>query len=157
MDRPGKPDRLALVCTSSNILHIRAGNVDILKLLYFRVRSLLLKPLYWMGATLKDLRRSPEGVKDGVGFALELAQRGQKALNAKPLKGFRGAGVLEIVEDYGGDTWRAVYTVEIADAVFVLHFFQKKSKKGIATPQHHLDLIKRRLREARAFASQEQQ
>jgi phage-related protein len=90
-----------------------------------------------MGATLKDLRRSPEAV------------RGEKPANAKPLKGFRGAGVLEIVEDHRGDTWRAVYTVEIVNAIYVLHFFQKKSKQGIATPQHHIDLIRRRLRDAR--------
>jgi phage-related protein len=108
-----------------------------------------LKPLYWIGASLRDLRRSPEEVKDGIGYALELVQRGGKPVNAKPLKGFRGASVLEIVEDYAGSTWRAVYTVELVDAIYVLHFFQKKSKKGIATPQHHIDFIKRRLREAR--------
>jgi phage-related protein len=114
-----------------------------------------LKPLYWMGATLKDLRKSPEEVKDGIGYALELVQRGGKPANAKPMKGFRGAGVLEIVEDYASDTWRAVYTIEIAGAVYVLHFFQKKSRKGISTPQHHIDVIKRRLREAREFAKRE--
>lgn len=111
-----------------------------------------LKPVYWMGAALKDLRRSPEEVKDGIGYALELVQRGGRPANAKPLKGFRGASVLEIIEDHAGSTWRAVYTVEIAGAVYVLHFFQKKSKTGIATPQHHIDLIKRRLREAREIA-----
>ena len=108
-----------------------------------------LKPLYWIGSALKDLRGIPEEVKDGIGYALELVQRGGKPANAKPLKGFRGASVLEIVEDYAGATWRAVYTVEIADAIYVLHFFQKKSKKGIATPKQDIDLIKRRLREAR--------
>jgi phage-related protein len=107
-----------------------------------------LKPLYWMGSTLKDLRDSPEDVKDAVGYALELAQKGERAGNAKVLKGFGGAGVLEIVSDHDGDTWRAVYTVTIADRVYVLHFFQKKSKKGIATPRKEIDLIKRRLREA---------
>jgi phage-related protein len=115
-----------------------------------------LKPLYWMGATLKDLRRSPEGVKDAVGYALGLVQRGEKPASAKPLKGFGGASVLEISEDHAGGTWRAIYTVEFADAVYVLHFFQKKSKKGIATPQQHIDLVKRRLREARAFAKRGQ-
>ena len=107
-----------------------------------------LKPLYWMGSTLKDLRDSPEAVKDGIGYALELAQKGEKPPNTKPLKGFGGASVLEIVEDFAGDTWRAVYTVAIADRVYVLHFFQKKSKKGIATPKKEIDLIKRRLRDA---------
>ncbi|MGE0853129.1 MAG: type II toxin-antitoxin system RelE/ParE family toxin [Hyphomicrobiaceae bacterium] len=107
-----------------------------------------LKPLYWMGSTLKDLRDSPEGVKDGIGYALELVQKGEKLANAKPLKGFGGASVLEIVEDTDRDTWRAVYTVAIAERVYVLHFFQKKSKKGIATPKKEIDLIKRRLRDA---------
>jgi len=108
----------------------------------------LLKPLYWMGSTLKDLRGSPEAVKDGIGYALELVQKGEKPANAKPLKGFGGASVLEIVEDFDGNTWRAVYTVVIANRVYVLHFFQKKSKKGIATPKQEIDLIKRRLRDA---------
>jgi phage-related protein len=101
-----------------------------------------------MGSTLKELRDSPESVKDGVGYALELVQRGEKPANAKPLKGFGGASVLEIAEDLDGDTWRAVYTVAIADAIYVLHFFQKKSKRGIATPRKELDLVKRRLKEA---------
>jgi len=109
------------------------------------------------GATLKDLRRSPGEVKDAVGYALELVQRGEKPANAKPLKGFHGASVLEISEDHAGGTWRAVYTVEMADAVYVLHFFQKKSKTGIATPRQHIDLIKRRLREAQEFAKRGQQ
>jgi phage-related protein len=108
----------------------------------------LLKPLYWMGSTLKELRDSPEAVKDGVGYALELVQRGQRPANTKVLKGFGGASVLEVVEDLGGDTWRAVYTVAVAERVYVLHFFQKKSKKGIATPQREIELIKRRLRDA---------
>jgi phage-related protein len=108
----------------------------------------LLKPLYWMGSSLKDLRASPEDVKDGIGYALELVQKGEKPANAKPLKGFGGASVLEIIEDFDGDTWRAVYTVAIANAVYVLHVFQKKSKKGIATPKKELELIKRRLSDA---------
>ena len=107
-----------------------------------------LKPVYWMGSTLRDLRDSPEDVKDGIGYALELVQRGEKPANAKPLKGFGGASVLEIVEDFDGDTWRAVYTVAMANAVYVLHVFQKKAKKGIATPKKELDLVKQRLRDA---------
>lgn len=107
-----------------------------------------LKPLYWVGSTLKELRDSPEEVKDGIGYALELVQKGEKPANAKPLKGFGGASVLEIVEDFDGSTWRAVYTVAVADAVYVLHVFQKKSKRGIATPKKEIDLIKRRLRDA---------
>lgn len=107
-----------------------------------------LKPLYWMGSTLDDLRASPEGVKDGVGYALELVQKGEMPPNAKPLKGFGGANVLEIVEDFGGDAWRAVYTVIVANRVYVLHFFQKKSKRGISTPKREIDLVRRRLRDA---------
>jgi phage-related protein len=77
-------------------------------------------------------------------------QKGEKPANAKPLKGFGGASVLEIVEDFHGDTWRAVYTVAIAERIYVLHFFQKKAKTGIATPKKELDLIRRRLRDANA-------
>jgi phage-related protein len=111
-------------------------------------QPLSLKPLFWMGSTLEDLRESPEPVKDAVGYALELVQKGDKPASAKPLRGFGGASVLEIVKDFDGDTWRAVYTVTIAERVYVLHFFQKKSKKGIATPKKEIDLVKRRLREA---------
>jgi phage-related protein len=107
-----------------------------------------LKPLFWVGPSLKDLRSFPEEVKDVVGYALEVAQRGGKAANAKPLKGFGGASVLEIVADHDSDTWRAVYTVELADAIYVLHAFQKKSKKGIATPKQEIELIKSRLKAA---------
>lgn len=81
-----------------------------------------------------------------MGYALYQAQVGRKASSAKPLAGFRGAGVLEIVEDHQTDTYRAVYTVKYSDLVYVLHAFQKKSKKGIATPKHDIDLIKKRLR-----------
>ena len=101
-----------------------------------------------MGSTLKELRDGPEEVKDGIGYALELVQKGEKPANAKPLMGFGGASVREIVEDFDGDTWRAVYTVSVAKAVYVPHVFQKKSKKGIATPKKELNLIKRRLRDA---------
>ena len=80
----------------------------------------------------------PEDVIDVFGFALHLAQTGKKHANAKPLRGFGGAGVLEVVEDHLGDTYRAVYTVKIDDAVYVLHCFQKKSKQGIETPKHDL-------------------
>ena len=83
-----------------------------------------------------------------MGFALYEAQTGEKPDNAKPLRGFGGAGVLEVVEDHDGDAYRAVYTVKLADAVYVLHCFQKKSTKGIATPQHTTELIVRRLKVA---------
>ena len=84
------------------------------------------KPLFWVGSSLKDLRGFPEEVKDEIGFALYQAQRGLTPRSAKPLKGFTGASVLEIVDDFQTDTYRAVYTVQFADAVYVLHAFQKK-------------------------------
>ena len=80
-----------------------------------------------------------------MGYALYQAQLGLKARSAKPLHGFGGAGILEIVEDYHGDTYRAVYAVKFSEFVYVLHAFQKKSKKGIATPKLEIDLIKKRL------------
>lgn len=83
---------------------------------------------------------------DQFGYALFLAQQGDKSDSAKPLKGFGGAGVLELVENHEGDTYRAVYTVRFEDAVYVLHCFQKKSKSGIATPKQDIDLIKSRLK-----------
>jgi phage-related protein len=106
------------------------------------------RPLFWVGSSRRDLREFPEPVKDVIGHALFIAQLGGKHQDAKPLKGFGGAGVLEFVEDFAGDTYRAVYTVRFADAVYVLHAFQKKSKKGVKTPQKDLDLIKERLTRA---------
>ncbi len=106
------------------------------------------KSLVWVSSSLKDLREFPEAVKDEMGFALYEAQCGLNSLDAKPLKGFGGANVLEIVSDYQTDTYRAVYTVKFDERVYVLHAFQKKSKKGIATSQSDIELIKRRLRQA---------
>lgn len=103
------------------------------------------KPLFWVGSSKDDLRAFPEEVKDVMGHALDIAQQGGKSVSAKPLSGFGGAGVLEIVDDFDGNTFRAVYTVQFSDAVYVLHAFQKKSKKGIATPKPVLDLIRSRL------------
>ena len=97
-----------------------------------------------------DLKSFPAEVKDVMGYALYQAQVGRKAPSAKPLAGFGSAGVLEIVDDHHSDTYRAVYTVKFSESVYVLHAFQKKSKKGIATPKPDIDLIKKRLREAEA-------
>ena len=108
-----------------------------------------MRPLHWIGSSLDDLRRFPQAVRHVMGFALYLAQKGEKHRDAKPLRGFRGAGVLEMVEDHQGDTYRAIYTVSFGDAVYVLHAFEKKSRKGVATPKHDMDLIKRRLTRAR--------
>jgi phage-related protein len=116
-----------------------------------------LKPITWMASTRKDLSDSPDEVKDAIGYALFLLQSGQKPANAKPLKGFGGASVLEIVEDFDGNTWRAVYTVEIAGVIFVLDFFQKKSTKGISTPKHIIERIKKRRREAVALERRKKQ
>lgn len=94
----------------------------------------------------------PDDVVDVFGFALHLAQTGKKHGHVKSLKGFGGASVLEVVEDHMGDTYRAVYTVKIADSVYVLHCFQKKSKHGIETPKQDMDLIQERLKAAHAHA-----
>jgi phage-related protein len=115
------------------------------------VSAPFIKLLVWVASSLKDLREFPEAVKDEMGFALYEAQCGLKPLDAKPLKGFGGANVLEIVSDYQTDTYRAVYTVRFDERVYVLHAFQKKSKKGSATPQSDIELIKRRLRQAEAL------
>ncbi|MSO98889.1 MAG: addiction module toxin RelE [Rhodospirillaceae bacterium] len=105
----------------------------------------IVKPLEWVGRSQDDLREFPAAVKRDIGFALYFAQMGDKHPSAKPLKGFGGAGVLEVVEDFDGSTYRAVYTVRFADAIYVLHVFQKKAKKGIATPRQELELIRKRL------------
>jgi phage-related protein len=105
----------------------------------------IINNIVWVGSSLKDLRSFPAKVKDVIGFALYQAQVGRKAPSAKPLAGFGGASVIEIVEDYQSDTYRAVYTVKFAGMVYVLHAFQKKSKKGIATPKPDMELIRKRL------------
>lgn len=106
------------------------------------------KPLFWVASSRDDLRGFPEDVKDVMGFALYQAQIGGKHIAAKPLKGFGGAGVLEIVEDDQGSTFRGVYTVKFAGAVYVLDAFQKKSKKGARTPKRDIERIKKRLKTA---------
>ena len=105
------------------------------------------KPVIWMGSSLRDLRAMPEAVRRDIGQALYTTQQGDTDPAAKPLKGFGGARVMEIVERDPSGAYRAVYTVEFADAVYVLHVFQKKSKRGIATPKQDIDLIRRRLAE----------
>ncbi len=107
------------------------------------------KPVRWVGSSKEDLSGFPGDVRRRIGGALWEAQIGRKASYAKPLRGFGGAGVLEVVDDFDGDTFRAVYTTRFAKAVYVLHAFQKKSKRGIATPKAELDLIDRRLKRAR--------
>ena len=107
-----------------------------------------LKPLDFIGSSREDLREFPDEVKQDIGYALFEAQKGQKSEAAKPLKGFGGAGVLEIIERFDGDTYRAVYTVKFREVIYVLHCFQKKSKSGIKTPQQDINLIAQRLKAA---------
>ena len=106
------------------------------------------RPLYWVGSAKRDLLAFPEAVKDDIGTALSVAQFGGKHPAAKPWQGI-GPGVLEVVEDHDGNTYRAVYTVRFRSAVYVLHCFQKKSRKGVRTPKADVDLISQRLRQAR--------
>lgn len=112
------------------------------------------KPLEWIGSSYKDLMALPDDVRRHFGFALSLAQAGDKHDDAKVLKGFGGAGVLEVVEDDAGGTYRAVYTVKFAEAVFVLHCFQKKSKRGISTPKEDMDIVHARLKIAEAYVKE---
>ena len=107
-----------------------------------------LKPLDFIGSSREDLREFPDEVKQDIGYALFEAQKGQKSEAAKPLKGFGGAGVLELIERFDGDTYRAVYTVKFREVVYVLHCFQKKSKSGIKTPQQDIERMRRRLKTA---------
>ena len=107
-----------------------------------------LKPVVWIGDCRKDLASFPEDVKDAMGHALYLAQMGGKHPDAKPLKGFGGGGVLEIVVNDFGDTYRVVYTINLAGRVYVLHAFQKKSKTGSKTPRREIELIRSRLHRA---------
>ena len=106
------------------------------------------KPVFWIGSSKNDLRKLPGVVRRTVGYAVWMAQLGDKHPDAKPLKGFGGSGVLEIVEDFERSTYRAVYTVKFAGAVYVLHVFQKKSKRGIRTPAGEIELVRKRLRQA---------
>jgi phage-related protein len=106
------------------------------------------KPIRWVGSSKEDVSAFPDDVKRRIGLALFEAQMGRKANYAKPLKGYGGAGVLDVVDDFDGDTFRAVYTVRFAEVLYVLHAFQKKSRRGIATPRSEIELIRTRLRRA---------
>jgi len=112
------------------------------------------KPLEWIASSYKDLMALPPDVRRRFGFALSLAQMGDQDDAAKVLKGFDGAGVLQVVEDDAGGTYRAVYTIKFVEAVFVLHCFQKKSKTGIATPKADMDIIRARLKVAETMAQE---
>ena len=109
---------------------------------------ILEKPLFWIGRSYDDLVAFPEDVRRTFGYALGMAQQGGKYVDAKPLHGFGGAGVVEIIEDHRGDTFRCVYTTRLAGVVYVLHAFQKKSKSGIQTPKQEIELVRERLKRA---------
>jgi len=110
--------------------------------------SLAPKPIEWVGSSLDDLRSFPPEIKRDFGQALFEAQLGGKHPAAKPLSGFGGAGVLEIVADHDGNAYRGVYTVRFGSAIYVLHAFQKKSKRGIKMPKRDRELVEARLRTA---------
>ena len=112
--------------------------------------------LDWVGSSKTDLLGFPQPVIKDVGYALNIAQFGGKHPSAKPFKG-AGSGVFEIVEDHSRDTYRAVYAVKFSDRIYVLHCFQKKSKTGIKTSQQDINLIKSRLKTAKADHKQRQQ
>lgn len=124
------------------------GLTEYAKTRIFRHSLPPLIPLVWVGSARQDLRACPAPVQRSIGKALLQAQRGEHAVTAKRLKGDL-AGLVEIVDDFDGNTYRAVYTSKLTGAIYVLHVFQKKATHGIATPKHELDLIKARLRRAR--------
>jgi phage-related protein len=112
------------------------------------------KPLIWVASSRRDIKSFPKQVRSDIGQALYTAQMGETDPAAKPLQGFGGARVMEIIDRYDTNTYRCVYTVQFANVIYVLHAFQKKSKSGIATPQKDIDLIRRRLAEAQRLDRQ---
>lgn len=116
-----------------------------------------LRPLRWIGSAKKDLLEMPDEVQQVFGFALYLAQVGSVHSTVKPLSGFGSAGVLEVVEDWRGNAYRAIYTVRFDDAVYVLHCFQKKAKRGVATPKPEMDIVRERLKQAERLARRSSQ
>lgn len=107
-----------------------------------------MKQIFFLGSSKDEICNFPEEVRKEIGFALYLAQSGEKSLTAVPLTGFGNAMVPEIIVDYMGDTYRSVYTVRFERAVYVLHAFKKKSKRGVSTPKHEMDLVRQRLKAA---------
>ena len=114
----------------------------------------MIKPLFWIGPTREVVRGFPAVVRQQVGFGLYLAQAGDIAVDARPVKGFGGGAVLEIRTSYRGDAFRTVYTVSFSDAVYVLHAFKKKSTKGIATPRREIEVVARRMKRASVHEEQ---
>ncbi len=120
------------------------------------VRTARLRPVTWVGSSRHELASFPQPVRRDMGLAPYAAQRGDTDPAAKPLKGFGGARVMEIVDRHDTNTYRAVYTVQFAEAIYVLHAFQKKSTQGVATPKHEIDLIRRRLADAERLHQERQ-
>ena len=116
--------------------------------------GVFLRNVRWVGDSREQLQRFPNQVRKDIGHLLYLVQTGQTPPSAKPIRGIE-SGIFEIVSDYATNTYRAVYTVKIGRSLYVLHAFQKKSKRGIATPKRDIDLIRRRLRRAKELAKQE--
>ena len=114
-----------------------------------------LRKVRWVGDSREQLQKFPSQVRKDIGHALYLVQTGQTPPSSKPMRGLE-SGVFEIVDDYDTNAYRAVYTVKIGRSLYVLHAFQKKSKRGIATPKKEIDQIKRRLRRAKELAKQEE-
>jgi phage-related protein len=112
--------------------------------------------IVWVGSSRRDLRAFPREVRRDIGQSLYAAQQGETDPSAKPLKGFGGGSVVEVVAQHRGDTWRAVYTVRFEEGVYVLHAFQKKSKRGIATPKNDIELIRQRLATAERLRRERQ-
>lgn len=121
---------------------------------YIDIMADELKPIVWIGSSRRDLKAFPKQVRSDIGQALYTAQMGETDPAAKPLKGFGGASVMEIIDRHDTNTYRAVYTVQFSNVIYVLHVFQKKSKRGIATPQKDIELIRRRLAEAQRLYRQ---
>jgi len=117
------------------------------------VDDAVFRELVWIASTRKDMQALPSAVRRAFGYALYAVQLGEKPPGAKPLRGFGGAGVLELIEDYRADTYRDIYSVRFAYKIYVLHVFCKKAKQGIETPKHDLDLIRKRLKEAESLYS----
>jgi phage-related protein len=114
------------------------------------------RPITWLGSSRTDLKRFPQQVRRDMGNALYAAQRGEVDPAAKPLRGFGGVRVMEIVDRHDTNTYRAVYTAQFDEAIYVLHAFQKKSKRGIATPAREIELVRRRLADAERLHRQRQ-
>jgi phage-related protein len=115
----------------------------------------ILRPLIWLGNSRRNIQAFPEGAQKLIGDELQLIQYGGMPRDAKPFRGV-GSGIIEIALRYTGDAYRAVVAVQLGRNIYVLHAFQKKSKRGIATPKHDVDLIKRRFAEAKEIAKYEE-